>query len=1025
MADYVLSAKLTADANGFSKVFQQANQQLTNLSKGVQNAGREIADFGKNMTITGAGMTAGFTAPFLKAIKTTSDFQASMTRAGVIAGASSSELDKMTESALELGATTSLSSTEVADAMTEMAAKGFDATQTIAAMPGVISAAEASSEDLALTADTVASALNGFGLEASESGRVADILAMAANASAAGVGDMGQAFKYAAPIANSLGISIEELSASVGILTDAGLEGGQAGTTLRTALTRLTKPTNEAETAMENLGFSAVDSNGNFKDLTTIVGELNSSMDGMTEAQKMATLSTIFGTEAASGMNLLLAASQEELAGLTTELKNAEGASAEAAAAMKDNLAGDIENFTGAIESATISLVTKLDPLFREIVQFATGVVESFANLDDGTQTLIAFGALGIAALGPLLTILGVMTMGIGGLVTAIGFLISPVGLVISAIVALGAVFGRQMATNEAFRTNVFSVFEAIRSKVTEVINTIVPIVSNLWSQVQPVLESFGSSISTIFQNIAPQIIPTLQNLGSQIATVFETVWGIIQAVAPIFTTLFSSIINGFNSVGGATSGFGINLSTVLIGVSPLIKGIILLFQNFGPQIVSAFQQIASMVIPVVATIGTALGQLAAAVIPMLTQAMASLVPTVMLIGQTFMAIITAVLPVVISLFNQLVPIIMQLVMAFMNVVAQVMPLVATLVSALLPVIQSIIQAVMNVVTAVAPAVIAIIQMIVAAINAMLPIIMSIITIVVQVVSAVIATISPIVAFIGTVISAIMSVITPIIVFVAGVISSVIAVITPIIAVVTGIFNTVFTVVSGIWQNIMTFIGSAINAIGQIISSLTGVVGSVFNSIFSTVTSTMQNVSSAITNVFSAIQNAWTGLQSFVSGVFSGIGSAVQQLVNQVKGFVNDVIGGVNAAVGLINKIPGVSIGTIPYLQHGTDNWSGGFAMMNEGGRGELVNLPNGAQVIPHDVSMRYAREAGRMNADNTGGKYVFNGTDTSRIESLLTKIAESGSQIILDTGEFVGATYPQYDRVGGSHASLVERWGG
>lgn len=84
--------------------------------------------------------------------------------------------------------------------------------------------------------------------------------------------------------------------------------------------------------------------------------------------------------------------------------------------------------------------------------------------------------------------------------------------------------------------------------------------------------------------------------------------------------------------------------------------------------------------------------------------------------------------------------------------------------------------------------------------------------------------------------------------------------------------------------------------------------------------------------------------------------------------------------------------------------------MMNEGGRGELVNLPNGDQVIPHDVSMPYAREAGRMNAENTGGKYVFSGTDTSRIESLLTRIAESGSKIVLDTGEFAGATYPQYD---------------
>ena len=104
-------------------------------------------------------------------------------------------------------------------------------------------------------------------------------------------------------------------------------------------------------------------------------------------------------------------------------------------------------------------------------------------------------------------------------------------------------------------------------------------------------------------------------------------------------------------------------------------------------------------------------------------------------------------------------------------------------------------------------------------------------------------------------------------------------------------------------------------------------------------------------------------LTSFVSGVFSGIAGAVQRLVNTVKGFINNVISGINAAIGLINKIPGVSIGTIPYLAHGTDNWQGGFAVMNEGGRGELVNLPNGSQVIPHDISVKYAKESARANS--------------------------------------------------------------
>ena len=145
----------------------------------------------------------------------------------------------------------------------------------------------------ALVADTVTSALNGFGLEASESGRVADILAMSANKTAAGVGDLGYALKYAAPVASSLGIGLEELAAATGIMADSGLEGSQAGTTLRAVMTNLASPTDEARAAMEAMGFSAINADGSFKPLNQIIGDLNGSMAGMTDAQKLATLSTL------------------------------------------------------------------------------------------------------------------------------------------------------------------------------------------------------------------------------------------------------------------------------------------------------------------------------------------------------------------------------------------------------------------------------------------------------------------------------------------------------------------------------------------------------------------------------------------------------------------------------------------------------------------------------------------------------------------------------------------------------------
>ena len=125
----------------------------------------------------------------------------------------------------------------------------------------------------------------------------------------------------------------------------------------------------------------------------------------------------------------------------------------------------------------------------------------------------------------------------------------------------------------------------------------------------------------------------------------------------------------------------------------------------------------------------------------------------------------------------------------------------------------------------------------------------------------------------------------------------------------------------------------------------------------------MDTVGSIFSKVFDGIKNAWEGLTGFVSGIIDGIRGAFDTVVNAVKGVINGVIDGINGAIWVINLIPGVEIDPIGHLLHGTDNWQGGFAYMNEGGRGELTYLPNGSQVIPHDLSVRYMKESAKANA--------------------------------------------------------------
>ena len=445
----------------------------------------------------------------------------------------------------------------------------------------------------------------------------------------------------------------------------------------------------------------------------------------------------------------------------------------------------------------------------------------------------------------------------------------------------------------------------SMRTFQASVENLAIALGQNLLPIVTPIIQK-----ATEMVNAFAAADPQLQQLILKIAG--------IAAVAGPALLVVGKMVSVFGSVSGA------------IG---LLGGKIAELGGMGKAISAVFTAITS---PVGIAVGAITALVAAFAYLMTTNEgfRNSIMQTVTTIGQSLMPIIQALMPVIqniatvlattiASVLQALAPVLAQIVTMIGQIVSTVAPLIAQLVSQLAPILTTIIQTVGNIVSAVLPPVITIINAIMGAIEELLPPIMSVLSTVIDVVSQIIAAITPIISFVAGVISDIMGIISPIISFIAGVISSIISVISPIASTVASVFSAIFSTVSGI----------------------------------------MNKVGSVIKTVFSGIKSAWNGLTSFVSGVFSGIGSAVNSLVSTVKGFVNGVISGINAAIGLINMIPGVNIGRIPYLAHGTDDWQGGFAYMNEGGRGELTYLPNGAQVIPHDISVKYAKEAARANS--------------------------------------------------------------
>ena len=367
-----LKAVLSLQDNMSGKL-TRINRQLDTTRSYADKTSSSFSSFGAKMAgfVGFTGVATGLVA----SVKTMADFDSAMRKAGAIADASSAELSQMGEVAKKLGADTSKSATEVANAMTELAAKGFNAQQVMKAMPGIIAASEASGEDLALTSDTVASALNIWKMKAEESAHVADVLAMAANKTSAGITDMQYAFKYAGAPAATLGMSLEELSAAVGLITNAGIDGSTAGTSLRQGLSMLVSPSNNAQKAMDKVGFSATDANGKVKSMAGIVASLKDAMKGMKNGEKITFMKGVVGTESLSSFLALADAGPAKLTKLQKSLENSDGAAKKAGKNMKAGIGGALEQAGGAIETFMINVGEKFAPAVQK-------VADTIANMD-------------------------------------------------------------------------------------------------------------------------------------------------------------------------------------------------------------------------------------------------------------------------------------------------------------------------------------------------------------------------------------------------------------------------------------------------------------------------------------------------------------------------------------------------------------------------------------------------------------------------------------------------------------------
>ena len=362
---------------------------LDEINGTAQSGFSKFSEIGKNaLSVFAGNMLTGVVSQAKNAAGAVLDigmsFESGMSKVEAISGATGEDLAALTDKAKEMGAKTKFSATESAEAMQYMAMAGWKTGDMLNGIEGIMNLAAASGEDLATTSDIVTDALTAFGLSAQDSTHFADVLAQASSNANTNVGMMGETFKYVAPVAGAMGYSAEDVATAIGLMANSGIKASQAGTSLRTILTRMAKPTKEVQTAMDQLGVSVIDSDGNMESLHEIMDDLRSGFSGLSEAEKVNMAATLGETDGMSGLLAIVNASDRDYQKLTDSINNCSGAAESMAETMQDNLEGQLTILGSTAESLALEIYESVKGPLTDMTKLG---IDAVSNLTEGFET--------------------------------------------------------------------------------------------------------------------------------------------------------------------------------------------------------------------------------------------------------------------------------------------------------------------------------------------------------------------------------------------------------------------------------------------------------------------------------------------------------------------------------------------------------------------------------------------------------------------------------------------------------------
>lgn len=585
-------------------------------------------------------------------------FETSMSKVSALSGATGDDLATLEAKARELGASTTFSASQAADALGYMALAGWDTEQMLAGVGSVLTLAQAGEMELAAASDLVTDYLSAFNMEASETARMVDVLAYAqANANTT-VEGLGMAFKNCAANANAAGMDVETTSAAISMMANQGLKGSEAGTALNAVLRDMTAKMEDGAIAIGEQSVAVMDAEGNYRDFTDILADVQAATNGMGDAEKAAALQSTFTADSIKGLNLMLNAGADEMVGFRDELYGCAGAAEETAATMTDNLGGDLAAMNSAFEELSLKIYDGLQEPLRSAVQFITGTVvpgiEGFmAWLTTGTQEFDEFGnvvgetasplsqlASTVQSMVPVLAAAGGALLAYEGYSLAVTVAekaraaattlvdnatkllngtmkLNPIGIVITLIGALVAAFLYLWNTSEEFRNFWIGVWDAVKAAVQPLAdwvmaNVITPLVSK-FQEFQTLFAGLWDAIVANVTSAWEQIAPIVQAGMQVIQTIIGAVMPVIQAawdgawglISSVFTAIWDNISNTVNTVMGVIQGI-IQVVTGIIsgdwgavwsGIKQIFESIVNGILQAGANVFNALTSIISSVL--------------------------------------------------------------------------------------------------------------------------------------------------------------------------------------------------------------------------------------------------------------------------------------------------------------------------------------------------------------------------------------------------------------------------------------------